>query len=60
MTKFRGMDVIPNSLSGDALKVSWDCIASFGRFTEIGKKDIHSHAKLIHVSIQRERLVWSN
>jgi NADPH:quinone reductase-like Zn-dependent oxidoreductase len=60
MTKFRGMEVILNSLSGDALKASWDCIASFGGFIEIGKKDIHSHAKLIHVSIQKERLIWSS
>lgn len=46
LTGTKGVDVILNSLSGELLTVSWDCIASFGRFVEIGKKDIHSHASL--------------
>ena len=46
MTQNRGVDVVLNSLSGDSLIASWECIASFGRFVEIGKKDIHSHAQL--------------
>lgn len=46
MTQGRGVDVVLNSLSGEGLVASWECIASFGRFVEIGKKDIHSHAKL--------------
>lgn len=46
LTGDRGVDVILNSLSGELLTASWDCIASFGRFVEIGKKDIHSHANL--------------
>lgn len=46
MTQGRGVDVVLNSLSDDGLVASWECIASFGRFVEIGKKDIHSHAKL--------------
>ncbi|KAH7303833.1 polyketide synthase [Stachybotrys elegans] len=36
----RGVDVVLNSLTGDLLHVSWDCIASFGRFIEVGKRDI--------------------
>lgn len=46
MTKGRGVDVILNSLSGDSLVASWECIAPYGRFLEIGKKDIFSHQKL--------------
>lgn len=46
MTQGRGVDVVLNSLSDDLLLASWDSIASFGRFVEIGKKDIYSHAKL--------------
>lgn len=46
MTHGRGVDVILNSLSDEGLLASWECIASFGRFVEIGKKDIHSHAQL--------------
>ncbi|KAL8878752.1 MAG: hypothetical protein Q9198_003508, partial [Flavoplaca austrocitrina] len=46
LTDNKGVDVVLNSLSGELLAASWDCIASFGRFVEIGKKDIHSHATL--------------
>lgn len=45
-TQNRGVDVVLNSLAGDALVASWECIAPFGRFIEIGKKDIFSHNKL--------------
>lgn len=40
MTDNRGVDVILNSLSGEALQQTWKCIAPFGTFIEIGKKDI--------------------
>jgi acyl transferase domain-containing protein/NADPH:quinone reductase-like Zn-dependent oxidoreductase/ubiquinone/menaquinone biosynthesis C-methylase UbiE len=38
MTK-NGVDVILNSTSGRLMEASWDCIAPFGRFVEIGLKD---------------------
>lgn len=41
-----GVDVIINSLAGDLLRESWDCIAHFGRFIEIGKRDISSNTRL--------------
>lgn len=40
MTKGRGVDVILNSLSGEALRRTWECTAMFGRFVEVGKRDI--------------------
>lgn len=46
MTNKRGVDVIVNALSGPALRASWECIAPFGRFVEIGKVDIYSSARL--------------
>lgn len=46
MTKGRGVDVIINSLAGDGLVASWECIAPYGRFVEIGKKDILSNSNL--------------
>ncbi|RDL41700.1 Thiolase-like protein [Venustampulla echinocandica] len=46
LTQGRGVDVVLNSLSGEGLKASWECIAPFGRFIEIGKKDIQSHSHL--------------
>lgn len=46
MTSGRGVDVILNSLAGEGLIASWECIAPFGRFIEIGKRDILSRGKL--------------
>ena len=46
MTKGRGVDVIINSLAGDALLATWSCIASYGRFVEIGKADILANSSL--------------
>ena len=46
MTKGRGVDCIINSLSGEALRQSWHCIAPFGNFVEIGMKDILSNTGL--------------
>ncbi|KAE9372739.1 putative polyketide synthase, partial [Stipitochalara longipes BDJ] len=40
MTKGRGVDCVLNSLSGEALRQSWYCVAPFGTFVEIGLKDI--------------------
>ena len=46
MTDGRGVDLVLNSLSGDLLRASWECVAPLGRFVEIGKRDIESHARL--------------
>jgi NADPH:quinone reductase-like Zn-dependent oxidoreductase len=40
LTNGRGVDVVLNSLAGEALRLSWRCIARFGRFVEMGQKDI--------------------
>ncbi|KAA8905059.1 fatty acid synthase S-acetyltransferase [Sphaerosporella brunnea] len=46
MTNGRGVDVVLNSMSGEGLRRSWECIAPFGRFIEVGKRDIHDSARL--------------
>jgi NADPH:quinone reductase-like Zn-dependent oxidoreductase len=46
LTAGKGVDVVVNSLAGEALRRSWDCIAPFGRFVEAGKKDIYNFGKL--------------
>lgn len=46
MTNGRGVDVILNSLAGEFLRRTWDCIAPFGRFIEIGKKDAQSNGRV--------------
>ncbi|MCJ1392471.1 hypothetical protein MMC18_005338 [Xylographa bjoerkii] len=46
MTKGQGVDVVLNSLAGEALRETWHCIARFGRFLELGKKDIFGNTGL--------------
>jgi emericellamide synthase (highly reducing iterative type I polyketide synthase) len=45
-TDGKGVDVIINSLSGDAARESQTCLAQFGRFIEVGKKDLLSNARM--------------
>ncbi|KAI9148331.1 Highly reducing polyketide synthase azaB [Paramyrothecium foliicola] len=45
-TDNRGVDLVLNALSGESLLASWDCLAPFGRFMEIGKRDIHARKNL--------------
>lgn len=46
VTNGAGVDVILNSLAGDSLQASWECIAPYGRFIEIGKIDIMGNSML--------------
>ncbi|RAO74337.1 uncharacterized protein BHQ10_010349 [Talaromyces amestolkiae] len=46
MTLGRGVDVVLNSLTGELLQDSFQACAEFGRFIEIGKKDILDHGRL--------------
>ncbi|EFQ96902.1 fatty acid synthase S-acetyltransferase [Nannizzia gypsea CBS 118893] len=45
-TNGRGVDLVLNSLSGELLHASWECVAELGRMIEIGKRDILGHAQL--------------
>ncbi|GAB1203214.1 hypothetical protein APSETT445_001841 [Aspergillus pseudonomiae] len=40
LTKNQGVDMILNSCHGEPLRRSWECIAPFGRFVEIGNIDL--------------------
>jgi NADPH:quinone reductase-like Zn-dependent oxidoreductase len=42
----RGVDIVLNSLSGNLLHASWECVAKFGRMIELGKRDFISHGIL--------------
>lgn len=46
MTNGRGVDCILDSLSGELLRVSWGCLATFGTFVEIGLRDITDNMRL--------------
>lgn len=45
-TKGKGVNLVLNSLSGELLHASWECVAEFGKMVEIGKKDILGAGKL--------------
>ncbi|KAL6230969.1 hypothetical protein BDW75DRAFT_248240 [Aspergillus navahoensis] len=45
-TSGRGVDVVLNSLAGKLLHTSWECLAPYGQFFEIGKRDILAHGSL--------------
>ncbi|PWY86696.1 polyketide synthase [Aspergillus heteromorphus CBS 117.55] len=45
-TSGRGVDVVLNSLTGELLHCSLEACAEFGRFVEIGKRDILDHGAL--------------
>ncbi|KAI1171106.1 putative polyketide synthase [Nemania sp. FL0916] len=42
----RGVDVVLNSLSGEQLHASWQCVAQGGNLVEIGKRDLLGRAQL--------------
>jgi len=45
-TDGQGVDVVLNSLAGKLLQASWETIANFGRFIEIGRSDIDARGTL--------------
>ena len=46
LTEGRGVDVVLNSLSGEAIRKGISCLAPRGRFLEIGKRDLFQNTKL--------------
>lgn len=46
VTGGRGVDIVLNSLTGDLLHDSWRACAPFGRFIEVGKRDIMDAGRL--------------
>ncbi|KAI1431558.1 hypothetical protein GGR50DRAFT_60444 [Xylaria sp. CBS 124048] len=46
ITKGEGVQVVINSLTGELLRQTWHCVAPFGRFIELGVKDIKSNTGL--------------
>ncbi|HEC44649.1 MAG TPA: SDR family NAD(P)-dependent oxidoreductase [Bacteroides sp.] len=46
LTNGEGVDIVLNSLSGEAIFKSIRCLAPYGRFVEIGKTDIYRNSKL--------------
>ncbi|KAG8169993.1 hypothetical protein KVR01_000738 [Diaporthe batatas] len=46
VTEGKGVDCVLNSLSGELLFASWNCVAPFGTFIELGLRDITDNTRL--------------
>ena len=46
LTARRGVDVVLNSLAAEAIPMGLSCLAEFGRFIEIGKRDIYQNSHI--------------
>ncbi|KAF6802944.1 polyketide synthase, partial [Colletotrichum musicola] len=54
-THGRGVDIVLNQLSGELLHASWQCVAEFGTFIELGRRDFLGHAKLAMEQFESNR-----
>ncbi len=46
LTDGRGVDVVLNALAAEAIPMGLSCLAQFGRFIEIGKRDIYQNSRI--------------
>jgi acyl transferase domain-containing protein/NAD(P)-dependent dehydrogenase (short-subunit alcohol dehydrogenase family)/acyl carrier protein/phospholipid N-methyltransferase len=46
LTGRRGVDVVLNALAAEAIPMGLSCLAEFGRFIEIGKRDIYQNSRI--------------
>ena len=46
LTGRHGVDVVLNALAGEAIPMGLSCLAEFGRFIEIGKRDIYQNTRI--------------
>jgi len=53
LTGRRGVDVVLNALANEAIPMGLSCLAEFGRFIEIGKRDIYQNSRIPLWSLRR-------
>ncbi|KAK2612700.1 hypothetical protein QQS21_001317 [Conoideocrella luteorostrata] len=53
LTSNRGVDVVLNSLAGEMLNESWECLAPLGMHIEIGKADIYKRSHLSMIPFEK-------
>jgi NADPH:quinone reductase-like Zn-dependent oxidoreductase/NAD(P)-dependent dehydrogenase (short-subunit alcohol dehydrogenase family)/SAM-dependent methyltransferase/malonyl CoA-acyl carrier protein transacylase/acyl carrier protein len=46
LTNGKGVDLVLNALAGEAIPMGLSCLGEFGRFIEIGKRDIYQNARI--------------
>ncbi|ARE39414.1 Malonyl CoA-acyl carrier protein transacylase [Rhodovulum sp. P5] len=52
-TDGRGVDAVLNALAGEALERSLACLAPFGRFVELGKRDLYENSAVALRAMRR-------
>jgi phthiocerol/phenolphthiocerol synthesis type-I polyketide synthase C len=57
ITQGEGVDVVLNSLSGDAMERSLEALRPFGRFLELGKRDLYLNNR-IHLRPLRQNISY--
>ena len=57
LTDRRGVDVVLNALAGEAIPMGLSCLAEFGRFIEIGKRDIYQNSRIPLWPLRQQRVV---
>ena len=55
VTSGRGVDCVLNCTTGEALRLTWHCLAPFGTFVELGMKDILENTRLEMVPFLKSR-----
>ena len=55
----RGVDVVLNSLSGEAIDLGVAALAPFGRFVELGKGDIYKNSRLQLLPFRKNLALYS-
>ncbi|MBS1696770.1 MAG: SDR family oxidoreductase, partial [Actinobacteria bacterium] len=53
LTAGEGVDVVLNSLAGEAISAGVEVLAPGGRFVELGKKDVHGDGRLVLSGLAR-------
>lgn len=54
-TNGRGVDIVINSLAGELLHASWECVASRGKMIELGKRDLLTNGVLSLTPFSKNR-----
>jgi NADPH:quinone reductase-like Zn-dependent oxidoreductase/acyl carrier protein len=53
LTDGRGVDIVLNALAAEAIPMGLSCLAEFGRFIEIGKRDVYQNSRIPLWSLRR-------
>ncbi len=57
ITGGKGVDVVLNALAAEAIPMGLSCLAPFGRFVEIGKRDIYQNSRIPALADAQECVV---